>query len=104
MDIPQETDDYLRESIEFSLGLPVSTSTLELKLRASEESQRRIRDQYLYLISRLKEKDEIIERVRVCNFLLISLTSTSFSLPYLGFVRYCCDGDADLVKKCVEGN
>lgn len=64
MDIPQETDDYLRESIEFSLGLPVSASVLELKLLAAEESQRRIRDQYFCLLSRLRDKDEIIERAR----------------------------------------
>lgn len=65
MDLPQETDDYIRESIDYSLGLPVSTDTLELKLRFSEETQRRLRDQYLYLKSKLKEKDEVIERVRV---------------------------------------
>ncbi|KAI3504976.1 hypothetical protein L1887_26806 [Cichorium endivia] len=63
MDLPQETDDYIRESIDYSLGLPVSTDTLELKLRFSEETQRRLRDQYLYLKSKLKEKDEVIERV-----------------------------------------
>lgn len=64
MDIPQETDDYIRESIEYSLGLPVSTRTLELKLRSSEETQRQLRDQYWYLKSKLAEKEEIIERVR----------------------------------------
>ncbi|KAI3685279.1 hypothetical protein L6452_34520 [Arctium lappa] len=64
MDVPQEIDDYLRESIEYSLGLPVSTRTLELKLRSSEESQRHIRDQCFYLKSKLMEKDKAIERVR----------------------------------------
>ncbi|KAK9080828.1 hypothetical protein SSX86_000586 [Deinandra increscens subsp. villosa] len=64
MDLPQETDDYIRESIEYSLGLPVSTNTLELKLRFSEETQRQLREQYLDLKSKLKEKDEVIERVR----------------------------------------
>ncbi|KAI3820255.1 hypothetical protein L1987_07799 [Smallanthus sonchifolius] len=64
MDLPQETDDYIRESIDYSLGLPVSTNTLELKLRFSEETQRQLRDQYMYLKSKLKEKDETIERVR----------------------------------------
>ncbi|KAL4566037.1 hypothetical protein LXL04_030146 [Taraxacum kok-saghyz] len=65
MDLPREADDYIRESIDYSLGLPVSTNTLELKLRFSEETQRLLRDQYLYLKSKLKEKDEVIERVRV---------------------------------------
>ncbi|XP_059631289.1 uncharacterized protein LOC132274132 [Cornus florida] len=64
MDISQEIDDYIRESIENSLGLSVSTSTLELKLQAFEEAQQRLRDQYLYLQARLNEKDEIIERAR----------------------------------------
>ncbi|KAF5807780.1 hypothetical protein HanXRQr2_Chr05g0237461 [Helianthus annuus] len=64
MDLPQETDDFIRESIDYSLGLPVSTSTLELKLRSSEETERQLRDQYLYLKSKLNEKDDVIERVR----------------------------------------
>ncbi|PWA82767.1 hypothetical protein CTI12_AA175490 [Artemisia annua] len=64
MDLSKETDDYIRESIDYSVGLPVSTRTLEMKLRASEEGERRIRDQYLYLQDKLREKDELIDRVR----------------------------------------
>ncbi|CAK9149031.1 unnamed protein product [Ilex paraguariensis] len=64
MDLSQGIDDYLRETIEYSLGLPVSTHTLELKLRASEEAQKRLVNQLLYLQARLKDKEEIIERVR----------------------------------------
>ncbi|KAJ0695342.1 hypothetical protein HanOQP8_Chr10g0348581 [Helianthus annuus] len=64
MDLPQETDDYIQESIDYSLGLPVSTRTLELKLMYSEESQRQLRNQYLCLKSKLQEKDDVIERVR----------------------------------------
>ncbi|KAJ0807818.1 hypothetical protein HanLR1_Chr00c1047g0788601 [Helianthus annuus] len=63
MDLPQETDDFIRESIDYSLGLPVSTTTLELKLRSSEETERQLRDQYLYLKSKLNEKDDVIERL-----------------------------------------
>lgn len=66
MELPQEIDDYIKESIQHTLGLPVSRSTLELKLRASEEAQSRLRDQCLLLHSRLKEKDQAIERARVC--------------------------------------
>ncbi|XVF36649.1 hypothetical protein REPUB_Repub19eG0075300 [Reevesia pubescens] len=62
MDIPQEIDDYIKESIEDSLGLQISTQSLQLKLRSVEEAQRRLRDQCLYLLSKLKEKDQIIER------------------------------------------
>ncbi|KAD4386171.1 hypothetical protein E3N88_26340 [Mikania micrantha] len=64
MVLPQETDDYIRESIDYSLGLPVSIHTLESKLRSAEETLRQLREQYLYLRSKLQEKDEIIERVR----------------------------------------
>ncbi|OVA03627.1 hypothetical protein BVC80_1659g9 [Macleaya cordata] len=64
MDIPQDLDDYIKESIDYTLGLPVSSKTLELKLQASEDARRRLQDQYFLLHSRLKEKDEIIERSR----------------------------------------
>ncbi|XP_027093451.1 uncharacterized protein [Coffea arabica] len=64
MDLSQETEDFLRESVEYTLGLPVSTQTLQLKLRAAEEAQYHLRNQYLHLQSKLREKDEIIERAR----------------------------------------
>ncbi|XP_022766405.1 myocardial zonula adherens protein-like [Durio zibethinus] len=62
MDIPQEIDDYIKETIEDSLGLQISTQSLQLKLRSAEEAQRRLRHQCLFLLSKLKEKDQIIER------------------------------------------
>ncbi|PHU17416.1 Anthranilate synthase alpha subunit 1, chloroplastic [Capsicum chinense] len=46
-------------------GLPILTQTLQLKLKASEESVIRIRNQYLALHAKLKEKDETNERSRV---------------------------------------
>ncbi|KAA8538126.1 hypothetical protein F0562_027734 [Nyssa sinensis] len=64
MDLSQEIDDYIKESIEYSIGLPVTTRTLEFNLLASEEAQKLLRDQYFRLLARLKEKDEIIERTR----------------------------------------
>ncbi|XP_076921216.1 uncharacterized protein LOC143582573 [Bidens hawaiensis] len=64
MDLPQQTDEFIRESIDHSLGLPVSKRTLELKLRASEDTERELREQYWYLKAKLNEKDELIERVR----------------------------------------
>ncbi|XP_057973707.1 uncharacterized protein LOC131161766 [Malania oleifera] len=64
MDLPQEIDDYIKESIEYALGLPVSEHTLKLKLHASEEAQKRLRDQCLLLLSKMKEKDEAIDRAR----------------------------------------
>ncbi|KAI4307435.1 hypothetical protein L6164_030625 [Bauhinia variegata] len=64
MDLPRDLDDYIKQSIDDSLGLPVSSRILASKLRASEESQRRLREQHLLLLSRLKEKDELIERAK----------------------------------------
>ncbi|GFY96107.1 hypothetical protein Acr_11g0004130 [Actinidia rufa] len=64
MDLSQQIEDYIKDSIDYSLDLPVSTNTLESKLRASEEVSEQFRDQYLYLQIKLKEKDEVIERAQ----------------------------------------
>ncbi|XP_022980896.1 centriolin-like [Cucurbita maxima] len=64
MDLPPEIDNYIKETIDHSLGLPVSAETLELKLRVSEDDQRRL-DQYCDVLqSKIKEKDLLIERSR----------------------------------------
>ncbi|KAI3982963.1 hypothetical protein MKX01_010446 [Papaver californicum] len=62
MNIPQDVDDYIKESIDYTLGLPVSERTLETKLLASEDARKRLQDQNFVLHSRLKEKDELLER------------------------------------------
>lgn len=64
MDVIQETEDYIKEMIDHSLGLDVSNHTLELKLRASEEVQKCLRGECLDLQIRLKAKDELIDRAR----------------------------------------
>ncbi|ESQ38666.1 hypothetical protein EUTSA_v10028816mg [Eutrema salsugineum] len=64
MNLSQEVDDYIKDTIDHSLGLPISMEALQKKLYTAEESQRRLRDQYLALVSRLKEKDDVIDRVR----------------------------------------
>lgn len=64
MDLPQEVEDYVKESIDHSLGISVSKRTLELKLRASEEAQHRLRNRCLSLQIKLKEKEDVIEGVR----------------------------------------
>ena len=92
MDLPQEIDDYLRESIEYSLGLPVSTRTLELKLQSSEEAQRHLRDQCFYLKSKLMEKDKTIECVRVSVFCTLYISISVWSK--LGFYALL---DLDLI-------
>ncbi|RID70582.1 hypothetical protein BRARA_C02591 [Brassica rapa] len=64
MNLSQEVDDYIKDTIDHSLGLPISIESLQKKLLAAEESQRRLRDQYLALLSRSKEKDQVLDRVR----------------------------------------
>ncbi|KAF5444824.1 hypothetical protein F2P56_033923 [Juglans regia] len=64
MDPPQELDDYIKESIDHSLGLPVSKRTLLLKLSAFEDTQRRLRNRCLSLQNKLQEKEDVIERIR----------------------------------------
>ncbi|CAA2967567.1 Hypothetical predicted protein [Olea europaea subsp. europaea] len=64
MELPQESDDYIKESIDDALGLPVSADTLQLKLLASEDARLRLRNQYLCLHSKLKEKDNVIDSAR----------------------------------------
>lgn len=65
MDLPPQIDECIKESIDYSLGLPVSARTLESKLRASEEAQKGLRDQCSLLQSKLKDKDGLIELARV---------------------------------------
>ncbi|CAA2962610.1 Hypothetical predicted protein [Olea europaea subsp. europaea] len=64
MDFPQETDIYIKELIDDALGLPVSADALQLKLHASEDARLRLRNQYLCLHSKLKEKDNVIDSTR----------------------------------------
>ncbi|KAK7351203.1 hypothetical protein VNO77_10483 [Canavalia gladiata] len=61
MDLPRHVDDYLKQSIDDSLGIPVSSQTLEAKLRASQESEQRLREQLHSLLPKLKQKDQLIE-------------------------------------------
>ncbi|KAK7311651.1 hypothetical protein RJT34_09924 [Clitoria ternatea] len=61
MDLPGDIDDCIKQTIDYSLGLPVSSQILEAKLRASEESQLRLREQLHSLVPKLKQKDQLIE-------------------------------------------
>lgn len=70
MHLPPLTDDCIKESIDCSLGLPLSAQTLESKLRTSEEVQRGLRDQCSLLHSGLKGKDGLIELARACSVFL----------------------------------
>ncbi|KAJ8763085.1 hypothetical protein K2173_023290 [Erythroxylum novogranatense] len=64
MEIPQEIDSYIKESIDDTLGLPVSAETLQLKLRASEDTLHRLHDQYALLFQKSRQKDQLIHRLK----------------------------------------
>ncbi|XP_013584381.1 PREDICTED: golgin subfamily A member 6-like protein 22 [Brassica oleracea var. oleracea] len=64
MDLPRDVDDYIKDTIDHSLGIPISIDALQNKLSAAQESQRRLREQYMSLVSRLKEKEQMIELAR----------------------------------------
>ncbi|XP_051118277.1 uncharacterized protein LOC127242678 [Andrographis paniculata] len=64
MEITQETEDYIRGTIDHTVGLQVPTGTLLQKLRAVGESRDVLQHQNLCLQSKLKEKDKTIERSR----------------------------------------
>ncbi|XP_077219535.1 uncharacterized protein LOC143853700 isoform X2 [Tasmannia lanceolata] len=64
MDLSSDLDEYIHESIEYSLGLPVPHKTLESKLCASENSRNHLEELIFLLQDRLKEKDTKIEQSR----------------------------------------
>lgn len=64
MDLPQDVDYYIKQTIDDTLGIPVSSQTLETKLRASQDSQLRLREHLLSVLPQLKHKDKLIERFK----------------------------------------
>lgn len=64
MELPQELNDFMKHSIDHTLGLSVPNQTLQLKLQSLETANHRLRSQYLTLQSRLKEKEEALELAR----------------------------------------
>ncbi|CAK8537549.1 unnamed protein product [Lathyrus sativus] len=64
MSLPPEIDDFIKLAIDHSLGLPVSSQTLDIKLRAAKQSDQLLRDQNASLLNKLKEKDELIEQAK----------------------------------------
>ncbi|GAB4861306.1 hypothetical protein Ancab_036467 [Ancistrocladus abbreviatus] len=64
MELPQEVDDHIKNSIDYTLGLPVPNHALQLKLQSLEASHHRLRAQYLNLQFKLKQKDETLECAR----------------------------------------
>ncbi|KAJ3691349.1 hypothetical protein LUZ61_020513 [Rhynchospora tenuis] len=61
MDIPPETEEYIRESIECSLGLQISAKNMQLKLLASEDSRHRLQSQVFHLEDCLRKATRQID-------------------------------------------
>ncbi|CAD5182027.1 unnamed protein product [Musa acuminata subsp. malaccensis] len=64
MDLSPGTEEYIKESIVISLGLPVSVESLSPKLLVSEDTRRRLQDQIFVLEDRLKESSKRLEQSR----------------------------------------
>ncbi|EAY88125.1 hypothetical protein OsI_09561 [Oryza sativa Indica Group] len=61
---PGGADDYIRDSIHDSLGLPVSDRSLRLKLLASEDHRRRLQDHVFALEEDLRAAARRIEQLK----------------------------------------
>ncbi|KAL5078514.1 hypothetical protein RYX36_006935 [Vicia faba] len=64
MSLPPEIDDFIKQCIDHSLGLPISPQTLDIMLRALKDSDQFLRHQNASLLDKLKEKDELIEQTK----------------------------------------
>ncbi|KAL2893699.1 Protein hook [Bienertia sinuspersici] len=64
MEIPQELDDFIRHSIDDTLGLAIPDQTLQLKVQTLETTNHILRNQYLTLLSKLKQKEHAVELAR----------------------------------------
>ncbi|KAL9234294.1 hypothetical protein vseg_009179 [Gypsophila vaccaria] len=57
MEIDQQLDDFIKNSVDHIVGLDVPSQFLHLKVHSLKEANRRLRDQYLSLQSKFQEKD-----------------------------------------------
>ncbi|KAF0929149.1 hypothetical protein E2562_016388 [Oryza meyeriana var. granulata] len=62
--LPGGVDDYIRDSIHNSLGLPVSDRSLRLKLLASEDHRRRLQDRVFAVEEDLRAAARRIELLK----------------------------------------
>ncbi|XP_068648637.1 MAR-binding filament-like protein 1-1 [Aristolochia californica] len=61
MALTSDIDDYIQQSMEYCLGLPVSEKTLQSKLLASEEARHRLQGEIFQLHDSLRKKDRKIQ-------------------------------------------
>jgi chromosome segregation ATPase len=65
MDLPPETEEYIRETIESSLGLQISAKNMQLRLITSEDERHRLQDQVFHLEDCLRKATRQIELYKV---------------------------------------
>lgn len=112
MDLPRDVDDYIKQTLDDTLGIPVSSKTLESKLRASQDSQWRLRERLLSLLPQLKQKDQLIDRLKVSRLFKIFLSQFIFNLQIdieiFGLCFFLEQSEAGMnaraLKKFVEEN
>ncbi|XP_021864986.1 uncharacterized protein [Spinacia oleracea] len=61
MELPQELDDFIKNSIDHTCGISVPNESLQLKVQSLETSNFVLRNQYLTLLSKLKQKEQALE-------------------------------------------
>ncbi|KAH9625408.1 hypothetical protein KSS87_008198 [Heliosperma pusillum] len=64
MEIGQELDDFIKNSIDHTLGLNIPKQSLQLKLESLKMINLRLRDQYLCVQSKLHEKETALQLAR----------------------------------------
>ena len=114
MNLPRDVDDYFKQTLDDTLGIPVSSRTLESKLQASQESQWRLREHLLSLFPQLKRKDQLIDRFKVSRlfkiflsqflFLILEVDVEIFGYGFFFSEQYEAGMNARALKKFVEEN
>lgn len=61
MELPQELENYIKHSIDHTLKLSVPNESLSLKVQSLETANHLLRNQYLTLMSKLKQKEQALE-------------------------------------------
>ena len=79
--LPAGAEEYVRDSIHSSLGLPVSDRSLRLKLLASEEQRHRLQDHIFSLEEDLRAAQRRIDLLKVRIAFLDSFVPSFVFLP-----------------------
>jgi hypothetical protein len=85
MDLSFVMDNYIQESIENALGLPVSADTLQSKLFAMEESRRVLQCQVFELQDLVNDQNKKIEQAKVSDLLLFHYFIFPFFVSVIRF-------------------